>query len=82
MPRFRLDLARCLREAGSLLATVDRHDEAALRLRKSQTLLSQLVKTEPSNEKYASESQLTSDELTRVTASNEKTILEEAEPAK
>ena len=77
VPRFRLDLGRCLRESGKLLAAADQPDEAIARLRESTAVLSQLVKTEPSNEKYTSELQITSDELARVTASEKNAILEE-----
>ena len=68
VPRFRLDLGLCLREAGKLLATVNRRDEALQRLRESQKVLSQLVKEEPANEDYSIELQATNDELARVTA--------------
>jgi|GEM_PF-4696441 len=77
VPKYRLDLAQCLREAGMLLATTQQLQQATSKLRASQQVLSQLMKEEPSNEKYASELQLTNDELARVAAREEKAILEE-----
>jgi len=79
VPRFRLDLGRCLRESGKLLAKAGQSDKAIARFQESTAVLSQLVKAEPSNEKYTSELLETSDELARVTASKETALLEESD---
>ena len=78
VPRFRLDLGRSLREAGKLLALDGQRQEAIVRLQESKGVLSQLVKEDPSNDDFLSELQTTADDLARVTASEEKAILEEA----
>lgn len=71
VPVFRLDLGECLRETGKLLAATEQFSAAKERLTESQRVLSELVKEDPTNEDYAAQLQLTSDELARVLASEQ-----------
>ncbi|MEM8945500.1 MAG: protein kinase [Planctomycetota bacterium] len=68
VPVYRLDLAESLREAGRLLAELDNAEQATMHLKRSQQLLADLVKEDPTNEEYARQLQLTNDELARVSA--------------
>ena len=63
VPWYRLDLGRAQRNIGQILAELNRYDEAAEQLKASQTILSQLVNEDLSDEEFTTELALTMDAL-------------------
>ncbi|MCG8448791.1 MAG: protein kinase [Pirellulales bacterium] len=68
VPSYRLDLGVALRAAGKLQAQAERLEQARKLLEESKQVLSQLVKEDPTNDRFTSQLQHTNDEQARLAA--------------